>query len=299
MDLVAATTSSYAAEAPLGTAARSKAGAATLPRTVATTVSLTLELAALLPTSQPTASVARTARFAWTLASATAAPALDGAVTRRTTAALDARLALATVLSPTLETCLPTDPVERMERLAEAAHTETAVLPMATVARVTTFVLLAASPDSETALPNPVSPPMAVVVTMASPVGGAHSETAVLHKATAERRGIVVQDVRLRSEPAMQTPVPFQPTVAAAASMASPARAAPLGTAVPQAAGAASRQRTATLVVKPSSALATAKPARSPPTAVVEVSMARFAKEVLSATVVRPRATAVVTIIAM
>jgi hypothetical protein len=247
MVLAAAQTSSSAAEAPLGTAAHSKAGAATLPHTVAMTVSLTLEPAVLPPTSQPTASVARMAKFAWTLASAIAALALDGAAPRGTTAELDARLASATVLSPTLERCLPTAPAERMERPARAAHTETAVLPMATVARVMTSVLLAASPDSETALPKPVSLPM----------------------------------------------------VAAAASMASSARAAPLETVVPQAAGAASRQSTATLVVKPSSALATAKPARSPPTAVVEASMARFAKEVLSATVVRPRATVVVTINAM
>jgi hypothetical protein len=299
MVLAAAQTSSSASEAPLGTAAHSKAGAVTLAPTAATTVSLNLEPAVLPPTSRPTASVARMAKFASTLALAIAAPALDGAAARRTTAVLDARLASAIVLSPTLETCLLTAPAGRLERLARAAHTENAVLPMITVARVMASVLLAASPDSETALPRPVSLPMVAVVPTASPVEEAHSETVVLHKVTAERTTIAVQDVRLCSALAMQTLVPSLPMVAAAASTASPARAAPLETVAPQAAGAASGQSTATLVVKPSSAIVTAKLARFPPTVVAGASMARFAKEVLSGIVVRPKATVVFTITAM
>lgn len=115
MVLAAAQTSLSAAEAPLETAAHSRAGVAILPPTVATTVSRTLAPAVLLPTSQLTASVARMARFAWTLALVIAAPALDGVATRRITAVLDARLASAIVLSPTLEMFLSTVPAERME----------------------------------------------------------------------------------------------------------------------------------------------------------------------------------------
>ena len=100
MVLAAAPTSLSAAEVPSETAARFKAGAATLPPTATTTVSLTLEPAVLLLTSQPTASMVRTARSAWALASATAVPALDGVVTRRITALLDVRLASATAISP-------------------------------------------------------------------------------------------------------------------------------------------------------------------------------------------------------
>ena len=59
-----APTNLSAVEAHLEIAAHFKAGAAILPPTVATTVSLTLEPAVLLLTSQPTASVARMARFA-------------------------------------------------------------------------------------------------------------------------------------------------------------------------------------------------------------------------------------------
>jgi hypothetical protein len=247
MVLAAARTNLSAAEAPLETAAHFKAGAATLPPTVATTVSLTLEPAVLLLTSQPTASVARMAKFAWALASAIAAPVLDGAVTRRNTAQLDVRLASATVLSPTLEMCLSTASAERMERLAKVAHTE----------------------------------------------------TAVLLKASAEKMAIAVQVVRLLSAPAMLTLAPSPPTAAVEASMGSPARAVHMEAVAPKVVGAASSRSTVTLAVRPSSVLATAQPAKSPLTAVVEASTARSAKEVRSAIAVPPKAIAVDTISAM
>jgi hypothetical protein len=302
MVLAAAQTSSFAAEAPLETAAHSKAGAATLPPTVVTTVSLTLENAVLPPTSQPMANVAhQTARFAWTLASATAAPALDGAATRRITAELDARLASAIVLSPTLEMCLPTALAGRTERPARVARTETAVLPMATVARVMISApLLAVSLNSETALlMKLVFLPMVIVARTASPAWEAITEIVALQKVTAERTTIAVQDVKLLSAPATLIPVLSLQTVAAEASMERPARAVPLGTVVPKVAGAAIRQSTVMLVVKPSSVLATAKPARSPPTVVAEASTVRFAEEVPMVTAVRPRAIVVVTITVM
>lgn len=98
-----------------------------------------------------------------------------------------------------------------------------------------------------------------------------------------------MQVVKLFLEPAMLIPVPSLQTVAVGASMENPARAALLEAVVLKVAGAASRRNTATLVVRPSSALATARPARYPLTAVVEMSTARYAKEALSATAVPAR----------
>jgi hypothetical protein len=293
----AAQTSSSAAEALLETAARSKAGAAIPPPTAATTVSPTLERAVLLPTPRPTANaVQQTAISARARASATVVLVLDGAaIPRRLTAVLDARLASATAPSSTLEMCLSTAHVARMERPARVARTETAALRTVTAVKVMISVLrLAVSRNSATAVLRLVFLPMVIVAARtASPAREARLEVAVLQKVTAEQTSTAAQDVKLLSASATPIPVPSLLTAAAEASMGRPAKTALLETVVQQVAGAAARRSTAMLAVKPSSALATALPARSPQTVVAEALTVRSAKEVLSASAVRQRPTAV------
>jgi hypothetical protein len=222
-------------------------------------------------------------------------------IPRRLTAELDARPASATAPSPTLEMCPSTARAARMERPARVARTETAVLPTATVAKaMISVLLLVVSRSSASAVLKLVSPPMVIVAARtASPAREARLEVAVLQKVTAEQTSTAAQDVKLLSASATPIPVPSLLTAAAEASMGRIARASPLETVVPKAAGAAARLSTAMLDVKPSSALATAPPARSPPTVVAEASMARSAKEVPLATVVRQRVTVVTPITVM
>lgn len=190
-----------------------------------------------------------------------------------------------------LEMSQQTAPVERMARFARVARGETAVLPMATVARAMASVLLVASPSSEIVTLRPTSLQMGIAARMVRPAREALMEIAALNKATVERQTTVKQVVSLSSAPAMLMQVRSLPMVAAEASMARLARAVPSVTAAPLGTGVA-RLLTVMLAVNPSLALATAKQATSLPMATV-ARMARLVREALTVTAVLPRATAV------
>lgn len=190
-----------------------------------------------------------------------------------------------------LEMSQQTAPVERMARSARVAHGETAVLPMATVARVMASVLLVVSPSSVTVMPRPTFLQMGIAARMVRPAREALMEIAALNKDTVARQTIVKQAVNLSSAPVMLIRARSLLMVDVEASMARLARVAPSVTAVPLGTGVA-RLLTVMLAASPSLALATAKRATSPPMATV-VRMARLVREALTVTAVLLRATAV------
>ena len=80
--------------------------------------------------------------------------------------------------------------------------------------------------------------PTASAERMESLAREAHTETAVLPRASAEKRAIAVQVVKLLSAPAMLILVPSLPMAAVEASMEKPARAARMEAVVPKGGGA-------------------------------------------------------------
>lgn len=160
------------------------------------------------------------------------------------------------VVSPTSELVLPklifplTAFVARTAKFAKAASMAIAVPRKDTVAKTATAVQ-AASPSSAHALLRPTSLPTASAVRMVRFAKEAHTVTAVLPKAIAVRRRVIVtQDARARSEVATALLGTSQ-RMANVARMERLARAAPLATVALLRAGAERRRIIAVRVVNP------------------------------------------------
>jgi hypothetical protein len=235
---------------------------------------------------QPTVSVERTARPAKTAHLATVAP-LRASVVKMVTATQDVNPS--SVLAMLKLIFLPMVSVVRMERPAREALMVTAVQPRATVARKVT-AMQDASPSSVLATLRPTSLPMASAARTERLARAAPTVTAARPKATVARTITVTRVARVPLVLARPTPARFLLTVDAEASTARLAREAHSATAVLLATGAVTRQLTATPAARVLSALATAQPAPSPPTASV-VRTARPAREAPTVTAVQPRAT--------
>jgi hypothetical protein len=172
------------------------------------------------------------------------------------------------------------------------------VVPLkATVARIA-IAMLGASPSLVPAMPRLTSPPTASVAKTEKLARAALMVIVAPRKVTVERTAIVVQDVRLLLVSARLTRAASQLTVVAEVSTEKLARAAHSATAVPLAAGVATRRITVTQAVSPSSVPVTVKPATSRPMASA-VRTARLAREAHMVIVVPLRATVARPITAM
>lgn len=233
-------------------------------------------------------SVERTARPVREAHSATAA-LLKDTVVKTDTVMQDANPnSVPAMLKPTF---LPMASAVRTVRPARAVHMVTAVLLKATVARQTT-AMQDVSQSLVLATLKLTSQPMGSAARMERPARVAHMVTAVLLRATVERRLIAMRVAKLPLVPARPTPTRSPPTADAEPSTARLVREAHLATAVPPVTGAVARQNTATPAARVPSAHATAQPAPSPPT-VSAVRTARPAREAPTVIAVQPKATVV------
>jgi hypothetical protein len=212
-------------------------------------VALAHVLAATREMSQLTALAERMARPAKEVLLVTAA-LLKGTAVRLMTSVL-------LVVSPSLEPVLPKlmfplmASVARTARYAKAANTEIAVPHKDTVAKKTAIVVKAASPSSAHAPLRPTSLPTGFVVRMARSAKEARTVTAVLPRATAARKRVIVtQDARALSAAATML-LATSPRMVNVARMERLARVVRLATVVLLKAGAARRRIIAVQVASP------------------------------------------------